>query len=206
MSYYPPQQPMYAYPAPPPPPPAQNGMGIASLVLGILGLLTSFIPFIGVVAWPMVIIGLVLGFVGLGKARSGRAGAGMAVAGIVLSGLGLIVCIIWLVIFGKAANEVQEEAGREVAVVYELSGDATDVTVTYTTFGDNTATEPSQEAVASLPWQKDFKVKGLLKGGSMTATTGADGGSVTCKITVDGVVRKTETASGQFALVNCTGL
>jgi hypothetical protein len=206
MTYYPPQQPMHAYPVPPPHPPAQNGMGIAAFVLGLLGLLISFIPVIGVVAWPMVIIGLVLGFVGLGKARSGRASnAGMAIAGIVLSALGLIVCIVWVVIFGKVANDVQEEAEREVAVVYELSGDAKDVTVNYTTFGDDTTVEPTQETVASLPWQKEFKTKGLFKGGSMAANTGAEGGSLTCKVTVDGVVKKTETASGPFAIVSCTG-
>lgn len=206
MTYYPPQQPMIGYPVPPPPPPAQNGMGIASFVLGLLGLLTSFIPVVGVVAWPMVIIGLVLGFVALGKAGRGRAtNKGMAIAGIVLSALGLVVCVIWVVLFGAAANEVKEEAEREATVVYELSGDAKDVTVTYTTFGDDTATTPEQEVVTALPWQKDFKTKGLFKGGSMSASAGADGGSLTCKVTVDGVVKKTQTATGQFAIVTCTG-
>ncbi|TWP46423.1 DUF4190 domain-containing protein [Lentzea tibetensis] len=196
---------MTGYPMAPPPPPAQNGMGIASFVLGLLGLLTSFIPVVGIVAWPMVIIGLVLGFVALGKAGRGMAtNRGMAVAGIVLSALGLVVCVIWVVLFGKAANDVKEEAEREVTIVYELSGEAKDVTVTYTTFGDTTTT-PQQEAVTSLPWQKDFKTKGLLKGGSMSASTGVDGGSLTCKVTVDGVVKKTETATGQFAIVTCTG-
>jgi hypothetical protein len=204
-----PQQPMTQYPVqpqPPAPPPAQNGMGVAAFVLGLLGLLFSFIPVIGVIAWPMVITGLVLGLVGLGRAKRGRAtNKGLAVASIVLSALGLVVCVAWVVLFGKVASDSVVEANREAAIVYELSGDAKDVTVSYTTFGDNTATTPQQEAVTSLPWQKDFKVKGLLKGGSVSASTGAEGGSLTCKVTVDGVVKKTETATGQFAVVTCTG-
>ncbi|GLZ30562.1 hypothetical protein Lesp02_27510 [Lentzea sp. NBRC 105346] len=202
------QQPQYAPIHPPQqqPQPPQNGMGVAALVLGLLGLLFSFIPLVGVVAWPMVILGLVFGIVGLGKANKGRAtNKGLAIAGIALSLCGLLVCIAWTVFFGAVASNVQEEAAREATVVYELSGDARDVTVTYTTFGDDTVAPPAQEAVAALPWQKDFKVKGLLKGGSVTATTGAEGGTLTCKVTVDGVVKKTETASGRFAMVSCTG-
>jgi uncharacterized protein DUF4190 len=85
---------------PPPPPPGQqqpqivyqvaqpvaqpsNGMAIASLVLGILGV---FIPFLGVLA-------LIFGGVGLSKANDGASGKGMAIAGLVLGILGTLVTL-----------------------------------------------------------------------------------------------------------------
>jgi hypothetical protein len=75
----------------------QNGLGVAGFVLGIVGLVFSFIPLIGVVAWPMVIIGVVLSGVGISKAKRGQANnMGLAVAGLVTSLAGLILCIAWV--------------------------------------------------------------------------------------------------------------
>jgi hypothetical protein len=79
----------------------KNGMGTASLVLGIVGLLFSWIPFIGIVAWPLVILGFIFGFIGLSRARKRAAtNPGVALTGIILSGIGLIICFIYL--FGSA--------------------------------------------------------------------------------------------------------
>ena len=41
--------------------------------------------------------------------------------------------------------------------------------------------------------------------GAFTVTTGEAGGSVTCKVTVDGKETKKATASGEFAVASCTG-
>jgi uncharacterized protein DUF4190 len=93
MAYQPqPQQP--AYPAQP-----SNGLAVASLVLGIVGLVFSFIPIVGVIAWPMVILGIVFGGIALNKANQAPASSskGMAIAGLVCSIIGLVICIIWTV-------------------------------------------------------------------------------------------------------------
>lgn len=91
MTYQP--QPQQAYPAQP-----SNGMAVTSLVLGILGLLFSFIPIIGVIAWPMVILGVVFGGIGINKAgQVPGTSKGMAIAGLVCSIIGLVICIIWAV-------------------------------------------------------------------------------------------------------------
>lgn len=79
-----------------------NGCATASLVLGILALLSSWIPLVGVIAWPLALIGLPLGFVGINKARGGAPGNGTAVAGAILSGLALIVCVLYVVVFAGA--------------------------------------------------------------------------------------------------------
>lgn len=91
MAYQP--QPQQAYPAQP-----NNGLAIASLVLGIVGLVFSFIPIIGIIAWPMVILGVIFGGIGISKANeTPGASSGMAVAGLTCSLVGLAICIIWTI-------------------------------------------------------------------------------------------------------------
>lgn len=79
--------------------PAQgtSGKAIASLVLGILGLLLA-----GLLGLILAIIALFLGF-GARKdieARPGLGGNGMAVAGIVLGIIALILSIIFIIAVG----------------------------------------------------------------------------------------------------------
>ncbi|MGQ0837348.1 hypothetical protein [Actinokineospora sp.] len=75
----------------------QNGIGTAGFVTGLIGLVFSVIPIVGVIAWPLVIIGAVLSGVGLSKASRGEANnKGLAIAGIVCSIVGLLICIVWV--------------------------------------------------------------------------------------------------------------
>ena len=69
-----------------------NGPGIAGMVLGIIGVLTFWFPFIGL---PVSVIGLVLSAVGMKRFT----GKGFAIAGLVLTIIGLILS---LCIFGAA--------------------------------------------------------------------------------------------------------
>lgn len=66
--------------------PQGNGVAVASLVLGLIGLLGWCIPLIGL---PITITGLVLGIKGLKGSRPG-----MATAGIVLNILGLMASVV----------------------------------------------------------------------------------------------------------------
>ncbi|MBB5954813.1 hypothetical protein FHS29_001383 [Saccharothrix tamanrassetensis] len=193
------------------PRPPQNGLGTAGFVLGLLGVLFSFLPVIGLVAWPLVILGLVLGALGTARASRGRAtNRGIAIAGVVLSAVGLVICVLWVAVFGKAASDaattlddLEREANKESKVVYQISGDAPKTNVTYTTYSDG-GSATNKEDTTTLPWTKELTVKGFLSGGSLTAMAGAEGGTVTCKITVDGVERKTATATGPFAMAACS--
>ena len=194
-------------PNPPQQAPAKpsNGLGTAGFVLGLIGLLFSFIPLIGVVAWPLVILGIIFSAIGISKATKGRAtNKGLAIAGLVVSVVGLVVCILWVAVWNKAVDDINEEANREVVIVYEITGDAPSADVTYTTFGDSMTT--NQETVTQLPWRKEVSTTGIVKEGQLIVTTGADGGSVTCKVTVDGKEVKTATASGTFAMATCDSI
>jgi hypothetical protein len=157
---------------------------------------------IGVVAWPLVILGIVFSAVGMSKASKGRAtNKGLSIAGLVLSVVGLIICIVWAVAFNDAANDLEEEANREAVIVYEVSGDATGVEVIYSTYGDQVTS--SNETVATLPWSKEVKTKGVIKEGALIVTASEAGGTVTCKVTVDGKEVKTATATGPYAVATC---
>lgn len=75
-----------------------NGLGTAGFVLGLVGLLFSWIPFVGIIAWFLVIPGAVLSGIGIAKANRGEANnRGLAIAGLVLSIIGLLICIVYVV-------------------------------------------------------------------------------------------------------------
>ena len=75
-----------------------NGMAIASLVCGILGLVLFWACFVGVV---ISIVAVVLGFLGRNKAKQlpGESGSGVALAGIITGGIGVLAGIAMLVLF-----------------------------------------------------------------------------------------------------------
>lgn len=183
-----------------------NGLGLTGFIIGLIGLVISFIPLVGVVAWPLVILGIIFSSIGLSKAVKGKAtNKGIAITGLVLSLVGLLVVILWGAVINKANDEITEESNREAVIVYEVTGDATNVDVTYSVFSDqNMSTK--DETVATLPWSKEVKTKGYVKEGQLIVTTGEEGGSVTCKVTVDGKVVDTQTATGQFVLATCDSL
>ncbi len=186
--------------------PQRNAPGAAGFALGLLGLVFTSIPAVGVVAWPLVVVGLGLGLLGLVRVARGQAGnKGLAVAGVVLSALGLVVCVAWAALFGKAASDaenalddLQAQADRGSVLVYEVTGDALTATISYA------ASDAVEQDVAGLPWKKEFTVKGLFRGGTLDVRAGADGGTVTCKVIVDGVEHKTATASGPHAVASCS--
>lgn len=102
----PPPYPGPQYPPPPQPMRMKNGVGTAGFVCGLLGIIFAWIPIIGVIAWPLVIVGLILSWVGLNNAKKGKAdNKGLAIAGIACSVIGLLICIIWASAFANAASK-----------------------------------------------------------------------------------------------------
>ena len=86
-----------------PPLPSANGLAVASLVLGIIGIIPCF--------WNMVcaIVALVLGIVAVRRMNAGTHapdGKGMAIAGIVLGGLGtvLLLLLFFLLVLGSTTD------------------------------------------------------------------------------------------------------
>ncbi|HKS46054.1 MAG TPA: DUF4190 domain-containing protein [Amycolatopsis sp.] len=179
---------------------ARNGFGLTGFALGLLGLIFSVIPLLGVVAWPLLILGIVFAGIGLARARRKPSDRSLAIAGLVLSVVGLLVCVAWL---AGLARLIGNPAGDMTFVRYDVSGTAHAGTITYSAFGEGE--NATSREYTMLPWSKDIQIKGLLEGSSLTITTGADGGTVTCKVVVNGTEIKQSTASGPFATAVCEG-
>ena len=81
--------------------PQDTGLAVASLVLGVFSICTVWIPFVGLIAWILAPLGLILGLVAL-KRPTGP-GRGVAIAGVVCSAIGLLGCIGWVVLIGAVA-------------------------------------------------------------------------------------------------------
>ncbi|CRK61213.1 hypothetical protein [Alloactinosynnema sp. L-07] len=183
---------MYPHPVAPP----RNGLGTAGFVVGLIGMLFAFVPIVGVIAWPMVIVGLILSIVGVVLAGKRQAtNRGMAIAGVVVSAIGLVVCVIWAVAFANAVNEAANDgialavpseppaAGRRTVVFTISSGKA--VNVRYGDLGD----QRSAVVEPTPGWTQTVTVGGGGHHLSLSAdAVGSDDftSPVTCSIAVDG--------------------
>ncbi len=101
--YLPP--PYYGYP--PPPVELKNGLGIASLVLAIIGLLSVWVPVVNVVSIVLGIVAVVVGFLGRRRVKRGAANnGGVAIAGIVLGALAIVVGLAFIAIWTAVWKDV----------------------------------------------------------------------------------------------------
>lgn len=206
----------------------RNGFGVTALVLGILGLLFSFIPIIGMIAWPLVLLGLLFGVLGVVRASRGRAdNRGVAIAGTVLSAIGLVICIAYASMVAAAVSglpttvpaaapavsapesdavaSAPAAAGGDV-ITYEVTGSGTAGNITYVK-DDKMGME--QVNGTSLPWTKDVTFDaGVLtfQPLSLVAQSGSGGnGEITCRILRNGEEITSSTSSGPYAVVSCSG-
>jgi uncharacterized membrane protein len=74
-----------------------SGLAVASLVLGITGIVFNFIPFMWWLGMICAVVGVILGGVGVSAINTSNGqlgGKGMAIAGIVLSIITLILAVL----------------------------------------------------------------------------------------------------------------
>ncbi len=99
------QQPMYQQPMQQPAVPGK-GLGIASMVVGILAIL--FLCFNATVGLVCAIIGVALGGVALNKAKQAGVKNGMAVAGLVCSIVALALCLLAIIFAAALISAISE--------------------------------------------------------------------------------------------------
>jgi hypothetical protein len=106
-----------SYGPPAGPPPKQGaGLAIASMVLGIIALLLSWIPIINNLAAILAVVGLGLGIPALIRARRGtHNGKGLAITGLVTSVIAIVLVILTQMLFVKAIDEVQQSLEEGIA-------------------------------------------------------------------------------------------
>lgn len=161
-----PQQPYpqgYGPPYAPQPPVPSNGLGVAALVLGILAILLAFIPILGFVAYPLAIVGIILGLVGLGRVRRGRSSRGITLAGLIASIVGLVLVIVSTVIYVSALSAGVASADKAVNglhnVTYKVTSTSGGKIVVGYSQGTGGSGSGSAVSVPS-PWTIDATVTG----------------------------------------------
>ncbi|NAZ82839.1 DUF4190 domain-containing protein [Kineococcus sp. R8] len=105
-----------------PPAAPKNGAGIAALILGILSLLLFWLLGLGLLPG---LVGIVLGIVGLRRARRGRAtNRGTALVGLVTSIVGTVLSLIVAVVLAVTVGAVWNTGGREFASCVSSAGNS----------------------------------------------------------------------------------
>lgn len=119
-----------AYGAPPPvygtmPPPVyhqrmRNGLGVAALIIGIVGVLFGLIPLLFFISGTLGLLAAIFGFIG--RARAGRgiaSNGGMALSGAILGlismGLASWGLVVTVSAFGDAATQLNQEIASDAA-------------------------------------------------------------------------------------------
>ncbi|MER6605115.1 DUF4190 domain-containing protein [Streptomyces sp. NPDC000927] len=96
--------------------PARNGLGIAALVLGVIGAVSGLIPLLFWLAGILGVIGLILGLSGRGRAKRGEAtNKGVATFGAALGLVSLILAVVGAVITFKAVGDAVDELDKAVS-------------------------------------------------------------------------------------------
>lgn len=111
-------------------------MGIASLALGIISLIMSFIPFVGIFFCITSIMGIVFGIISLYKKQE----KGKSIAGIVTSSLAIVIMIIYtifIIAVFSGDNGILEQIKREQGLITEKTPEPKDFLVGETFDNDN---------------------------------------------------------------------
>lgn len=131
----PPQQPQYGYPAAPAPqyggypgypgygqnawvgPGPANGMGIASLVLGLISVAGFCMYGLGII---LGVLALIFGLIGRGRVTKGEANnGGVALAGVILGSVGIVVSAAFLGFFIWAVTNDDLDSDYDSGSIYE---------------------------------------------------------------------------------------
>lgn len=114
-------QQMHYQPAPqgptgaPAPQAARNGLGVAALILGIIGALSGIPMILFWLAGPLGILALIFGLVGLSRAKKGQAtNKGVAVTGTILGALALVLAVVGVIVTVLAVNKAVDEVHQQV--------------------------------------------------------------------------------------------
>lgn len=94
-------------------PKGSNGLATAGFVLGLLGLLTCWIPILNILGIILAVLGIVLAAVGLARSKKVAAGKGLAIAGIVLGVLAVLLAILINVAFSNAVDDALDDTAAD---------------------------------------------------------------------------------------------
>ena len=169
-----PQNPQGQFTQPAPTPQKKSGLGIASLVLGIIAIVGSWIPILNNISFLLAIIGLILGIVGIVSIRKGKVGGkGLTIAAVVINVIAIVIVVCTQWVFGKALDEATKDLNTGSTVV---------------------ATSEKADAGDSKKTDKNADNSKLAVGKTVTLDNGL-------QVSVDSKTEKTDQAGEKYLLV-----
>ncbi|MFG3493828.1 DUF4352 domain-containing protein [Streptomyces sp. NPDC047928] len=105
------------YPVPPmPPQQPRNGLGVAALVVGIVGVVFGILPPTFWLGGVLGLLGLIFGVIGIGRARKGEAtNKGMALTGVITGSVAMVLAIVWVIALAFVITEAVDQAKKDIA-------------------------------------------------------------------------------------------
>ena len=108
---------------------AGKSLGVAGLIVGIISLIFSCIPCLGVWAIVPAVVGVILSAVSMKQAGSGGGSKGMAITGLICSVVAIIIACYWLYLMSFGAsqimNEIEKSGGMdEINKAFKEAGDS----------------------------------------------------------------------------------
>ena len=94
--------------------PAGNGMAVTALVLGVLAAAFAFTFFLGLLAFPLAVLAIIFGRIGLTRSRTHGVGSGQSIAGLILGIVAVVVCAYWFWVFGSFFRSVTHAIDQSV--------------------------------------------------------------------------------------------
>ncbi len=130
---------------------AGKGLGIASLVLGILALVISFIPCLGMYALFPGIIAVVLGAVAFMQANKGNGAKGLIIAALVVSILGTAIAGWQYAVLASASSDLVENLNDFSDAVQDMDeNNMDDLQENLNDISDAITEETDDESIAEL--------------------------------------------------------
>lgn len=173
-----------------------NGLGVASLVVGIVAAVFSVIPVVGMAAFFLGPVAILLGIIAFFLKNRKR---GMAITGVILGVVSLVVAGMMTAALGAAVKSVDDSINAEHTVEYVVttSGPAT---VSYWTPGGTSQEDITANWKKSIT-SKEFNITSLSVIGNYSDPKAA----VSCEILIDGKSAGKNTGSGTGAHALCSG-
>lgn len=115
--------------------PDHNSLGKAAFIIGLIALVISFVPLIGMVAWILAPLAILFGIIACFRSKRS-----LAIAGIVTGALALVVCFGWVGLtksVGEAVNKNTFNATGEAVSKAEAPILDADVKQIWTDLKDN---------------------------------------------------------------------
>lgn len=174
----------------------KNGLGVASLVVGIVAAAFSIIPIVGMIAFFLGPVAIILGLIAVFLKNRKK---GMAITGLILGVVSLIVAGTMTAAVGAGVKAVDDSINAEHTVQYVVttSGPAS---ISYWTPGGSSTED------ISAGWKKSITSKDLsFPSLTVTGDYNNKAGAVSCEILIDGKSAGKNTGKGAGAHALCSG-